>query len=117
MIGMDARTGRALTGAARLAQSALDVLLTPIGSRLGRRSYGSRWPELIDAPDNDATRLRLYAAAADALMRELPELTVERITLTRPRAGQAVLELQGHDADGQDVSTSLPIDALGGFFA
>lgn len=107
-IGMDASTGRALTGAQRLAQAAKDILFTPIGSRLRRRLYGSHWPELIDAPDNDATRLRLYAAAADALMRELPDLTVERIGLSRQRAGQAILELQGHDSEGQDVSVSLP---------
>lgn len=54
MNGMDATTGKPLSGDAHLAQSVADILTTPIGSRVMRRSYGSLIPSLIDAPINAA---------------------------------------------------------------
>ncbi len=49
-MGMNAATGRNLTGLDHLHQSIADILSTPIGTRVMRRDYGSRLPELIDAP-------------------------------------------------------------------
>lgn len=48
MNGMDRRTGRLIEGDAHLAQSVADILTTPVGSRLQRRTYGSLLPELLD---------------------------------------------------------------------
>ena len=64
---MNRHTGRAITGLEHLRQSVGDILSTPIGSRVMRREYGSLVPELLDHPDNDATRVRLNAAVAGAL--------------------------------------------------
>jgi hypothetical protein len=55
MNGMDATTGKALSGIAHLAQRIGDILGTPIGTRVMRRDYGSLWRELIDQPTNAAT--------------------------------------------------------------
>lgn len=69
MQGMDRRTGRKLSGLDHLWQSVEDILTTRIGSRVMRRSYGSDLPNLIDEPFNEAVRLDMIAATADALGR------------------------------------------------
>ncbi len=81
MIGTDARSGRAIEGTAHLGQSIGDILMTPLGSRVMRRDYGSLLPDLIDQPGNELTRLRLYGATALALMRWEPRIRVLRIQL------------------------------------
>lgn len=96
MSGMDRLTGRAIDGVEHLRQSIADILGTPIGSRLMRRSYGSQLPELIDQPDNGTTRVRAYSAIAGALLKWEPRLRLSRVQLfsgTRP--GQVVLEIDG----------------------
>lgn len=96
MIGINRITGQALEGIDHLRQSIVDILTTPLGSRVMRRDYGSLLPSLIDQPDNAATRLRVYAATAAALMRWEPRLRLTRIAmLTGVRPGQVVLDLEG----------------------
>lgn len=96
MSGMNLHTGRAVAGIEHLRQSIVDILTTPIGSRVARRTYGSLLPELIDQPDNGTTRVRLFAATAGALMRWEPRLRVSRITLDRTEtAGQVVIDIEG----------------------
>ena len=63
---MDRTTGRRITGMNHLQQSIADILTTPLGTRLQRRTYGSLLPSLIDQPDNGPTRLRCYSASASA---------------------------------------------------
>ncbi|WP_377153670.1 GPW/gp25 family protein [Roseateles sp. UC29_93] len=96
MNGLNQRTGRAIDGVDHLRQSVADILTTPIGSRIARRTYGSLLPELVDQPDNGATRVRIFAATAGALMRWEPRLKVSRIRLSHgDRPGQVVVELEG----------------------
>ena len=94
---MNRNTGAAVqTQLAHPRQSIVDILTTPIGTRVERRSYGSLLPELIDHPDNAVTRMRLYAATASALMKWEPRLRVNRVQLfTGPQPGQCTVELQG----------------------
>lgn len=94
MIGIDARSGRALEGNAHLGQSIGDILMTPLGSRVMRRNYGSLLPELVDQPFNELTRLRLYGAAALALMRWEPRIRLIRVQLFQgDAAGTYTLDL------------------------
>lgn len=100
MIGMDARTGKRLSGLDHLRQSIADILSTPIGSRIGRRDYGSLLPELIDQPMNAAGRMRIYAATALALLRWEPRIRLTRVTLEpTAQAGAFVLQLEGDRLD------------------
>ncbi len=56
MRGMDAKTGKALEAIDHLKQSIIDILTTPVSSRIMRRDYGSRLFELVDKPiDRDLT--------------------------------------------------------------
>jgi phage baseplate assembly protein W len=88
MIGTDATTGKPLEGLAHLRQSITDILTTPLGSRVMRRTYGSLLMQLIDQPFNGATAVRLYASVAEALMRWEPRIRVLRIGLAGPDSDQ-----------------------------
>lgn len=81
MMGMDARTGKALDDIAHLQQSIADILTTPLGSRIGRRDYGSLLPALIDQPFNAVTQLKLFGATATALMRWEQRIRITRVSL------------------------------------
>lgn len=112
MTGMNAETGKPLAGDAHLGQSIADILTTPIGTRVMRRDYGSALFELIDAPLNALTRLRLFAATADALRRWEPRLRLTRVKLidgegsgTGFAAGQATLQIEGQRIDAADPTS------------
>jgi uncharacterized protein len=112
MIGMDRTTGSEVSGAAHLAQSIADILSTPLGSRVQRRPYGSRLPDLIDAPANKATRVQLFAATATALMRWEPRLILSRVGFRAVNAkqGQFEVDINGRIKDtGNPVSLTVPL--------
>lgn len=96
MPGMDAVTGRPLGGVAHLRQSIRDVLTTPVGSRVGRREYGSRLPELVDRPMNAALLAEVYAATAEALGRWEPRFRLLSVSAEAAGPdGRLVLTLTG----------------------
>lgn len=96
MTGMHRSSGEGMRERAHLMQSIADILTTPLGTRLQRRTYGSLLPDLIDHPDNGTTRIRMYAATASALMRWEPRLRLSRVLLSSgPQPGQVTLDLSG----------------------
>jgi len=109
MRGTHTTTGKPVSSVEHLRQSVADILSTPIGSRVMRRDYGSEIPALIDQPDNPATQVRVYAAAATALMRWEPRLRLQQLRTTRNRAGQLVLDVQGQYLDDGRAVTLEPI--------
>lgn len=103
-MGMDAETGRELTGLDHLKQSIADILNTPIGSRVMRREYGSRLFELIDAPINRSTVVDIVAETAEALMKWEDRLTVTAVDVTSAVVGQISLRITGkYKLDGRTV--------------
>ena len=105
-MGMNAETGRELTGLEHLKQSIADILNTPIGSRVMRRDYGSRLFELIDAPINRSTVVDIVAETAEALMKWEDRLVVSAVDVTGAVAvaGQIVLRITGkYKLDGKTV--------------
>ncbi|MDC8443759.1 GPW/gp25 family protein [Halomonas aquamarina] len=95
MNGINAQTGRSLSGIDHLRQSLRDILTTPIGTRVMRREYGSRLYQLVDAPMNNATLIDLYAAAAEAVARWEPRFKLTRVRAANASPGHVVLDLQG----------------------
>lgn len=95
MRGVDGQTGKPLDGIDHLRQSIRDILTTPIGTRVMRREYGSRLPELVDAPSNPNTVLELYAATAEALAKWEPRFALEKVSLASARPGVISLDLEG----------------------
>lgn len=107
MRGIDAATGQPIDGRAYLAQRIADVLTTPLGSRVMRRDYGSRLPELLDMAVNPANVLLLYGAVAQALQRWVGGFRLSRVQLLRGDApGQFTLALEGLETD-QPVTPDL----------
>ncbi|MEO1827658.1 MAG: GPW/gp25 family protein [Pseudomonas sp.] len=103
-------TGKPISGLEHLRQSIADIITTPIGTRVMRRDYGSLVPSLIDAPQNNATTVRLYSAITSALMRWEPRVRLSRVAITHTSAGAAVLDLEGENAEtGNAVSLQVPL--------
>ncbi|MEO1819466.1 GPW/gp25 family protein [Pseudomonas sp.] len=103
-------TGKPISGLEHLRQSIADIITTPIGTRVMRRDYGSLAPSLIDAPQNNATTVRLYSAITSALMRWEPRVRLSRVAITHTAAGAAVLDLEGENTEtGNAVSLQVPL--------
>lgn len=90
MLGTDSTTGKAIEGVDRLRQSIADILTTPIGSRVMRRDYGSRLPELVDSPVGRSSPALLAAATAEALAKWEPEFAFESLAITAGGSSGAV---------------------------
>lgn len=115
MNGMDATTGKPLSGVAHLAQRVGQILSTPIGTRVQRRDFGSLWQELIDQPTNAATAHLLRAATALAIQTWETELTVTKVTLSgTPAEGNLAANITGKTAQALGnslVTLTIPLPA------
>lgn len=79
VIGLNSNTGRAIDGVDHLRQSVRDILITPLGSRVMRRDYGSGLFELIDQNVTPLYWALIYAATVDALRKWEPRLRITRV--------------------------------------
>ncbi len=105
-MAMNRIDGTVITGAARLAQSIMDIVTTPLSSRIMRREYGCLLHQLLDAPINGQTRLLMAATVATAIVRWEPEVKLTRVRVSDATAGAAgALSL---DIEGQDLTEVLP---------
>lgn len=110
MNGMNARTGAPLGGAAHIEQSVQDILGTPLGTRIGRRLYGSELPELLDQPINPLLQLRLYAATALALLRHEPRIRLTRVGFALGATpGSGALRIVGKRTDVPAPNAALDL--------
>lgn len=113
-IGMSRNDGQVLADTDHLRQSVRDILLTPQGSRIARREYGSLLSALIDQPQNLALRLQIMSAVYVALSRWEPRLTLDSITINGNFDGSMVVELTGQRNNGTPVSLSVSTGADNG---
>jgi phage baseplate assembly protein W len=95
MKGMSRTTGKYLDDLEHLKQSIIDVLTTPVGSRVMRRDYGSNLFYLVDRPVNREFLQLIYAAVAEALERWEPRLSLKKVTVDEIRDGHITLSLSG----------------------
>ncbi len=110
-IGLNPDTGAALIDDAQLAASLRTLLTTPIGSRLMRRDYGSRIPDLIDAPLNPATLMRCSNAAVTAIKTWEPRLEISgtRFFVSNTKSGLLVAQITAQRRDKPATTTRLEI--------
>ena len=113
-IGMNQKDGQSITDTDHLRQSVRDILLTPQGSRIARREYGSLLSALIDQPQNPALRRQVMSAVYVALSRWEPRLTLDSITISSNFDGSMVVELTGQRNNGAPVSLSVSTGAENG---
>lgn len=97
--GMCRETGKWRIGLDHLRQSIMDILLTPVGARVCNREYGSRLPELIDTPLNDAGLQSIYAASAMAITQHYPVIAIDRIAIENDGSTphHRTITIQGHE--------------------
>lgn len=110
MIGLDRHTGLQLGGDAHLTQSIVDILTTPIGSRVMRRSYGSRLPDLIDMPLNGETVIEFFVAAAEALGKWEPRIRLRRVTIDEAKPDGRLGLLIEYEAQGREAQTGVLLE-------
>ncbi|MGI0120288.1 GPW/gp25 family protein [Zooshikella sp. RANM57] len=101
---MNVKTGYTTSGIDHLRQSVLNILTTPIGSRVYRRDYGSNIFSLIDQPTNEAWAVDVYAATAEALARWEPRIKVRKVYVYRSGAGVLLIDIEGeYLIDGESI--------------
>ncbi len=106
MRGMHPVTGRTLSGLAHLHYAMSRILMTPLGSRVMRRDFGSALSNLLDAPLNATLTIPLYAAVAEALSRWEPRLNLSEVHLSPSIEGTAGAMLT---ITGTVVYTDAPV--------
>lgn len=109
-IGMNRENGQPISDIEHIRQSIRDILITPIGSRIARRNYGSLLSELIDQPQNAALKLQLMSACYTALMKWEPRILLTRITLSSTEAAKMIVDIEATTQDThQTVNFSIPV--------
>jgi len=82
MMGMDDVTGKSITEMERIRRSIRDIILTPVGSRVLKRDYGSHLIRLLDAPINSSLRVSVAESVISAIRKWEPRVKVTRVEIT-----------------------------------
>ena len=110
-LGMNSQTGLSISEAEHIRQSVRDILVTPVGSRVMRREYGSLLSALIDQPQTPALRLQIMAACYSAIQKGEPRVSLTTITFERSETdGGLYVDITGtRSANGQPFSLTIPL--------
>ena len=109
-IGMSRNDGQTIADTDHLRQSVRDILLTPQGSRLARREYGSLLSALIDQPQTPALELQIKVACYMAVLKWEPRVPLSSVTTERSFDGRMTVTLTGqHNDTGQPLSLTIPV--------
>lgn len=108
--GMNRNTGLGISDTEHISQSMRDILLTPVGSRVMRREYGSILSALIDMPQNPALRLQIMVACYSAIQKWEPRIRLTAISFETGDAGEMYVDITGMRTDtGASVSTTVSL--------
>ncbi|EAN8558494.1 GPW/gp25 family protein [Salmonella enterica] len=108
--GMNRNTGLGINDTEHISQSMRDILLTPVGSRVMRREYGSLLSALIDMPQNPALRLQIMVACYSAIQKWEPRIRLTAISFETGDAGEMYVDITGMRTDtGASVSTTVSL--------
>lgn len=103
--GMNKNTGAEISETDHIRQSVRDILTTPVGTRVMRRTYGSLLFELIDQPVNRANRLRLMAATVSAITQWEPRINISRLDPYHDSAGRVIISMEAERVDTGEMIT------------
>lgn len=104
-------TGKSLTSEIEsIRQSITDILTTPIGTRIMRREYGSKIPDLIDQPMNDVLILQLYSAIYTPILKWETRISIEKINISQITQGQIIMDLDAvYMLTNQHINLNIPL--------
>lgn len=90
-------TGALVDDVNHLKGSIIDILTTPLGTRVMLPDYGSRLLYLVDRPINALFLMDVYAAVIEALTKWEPRFLVANITANVENIanGQVIFDLKG----------------------
>lgn len=110
-LGMNSQTGLSISEVEHIRQSVRDILVTPVGSRVMRREYGSLLSALIDQPQTPALRLQIMVACYSAIQKWEPRVRLTTITFERSETdGGLYVDITGtRSANGQPFSLTIPL--------
>ena len=110
-LGMNSQTGLSVSEAEHIRQSVRDILVTPVGSRVMRREYGSLLSALIDQPQSPALRLQIMAACYSAIQKWEPRISLTTNTYERSETdGGLYVDINGtRSTGGQPFSLTIPL--------
>ncbi len=92
---IDPLTGGVATesGAEKLKENVIHVLLTDLGERVMRREYGGGVRALVHDPNNDALRAIVQRQIAKGIAQNEPRVQVQSVTVSQ-QGGTLVAELR-----------------------
>ena len=110
-LGMNSQTGLSISEADHIRQSVRDILVTPVGSRVMRREYGSLLSALIDQPQTPALRLQIMAACYSAIQKWEPRVSLSTITFERGEDdGALYVDISGtRSTSNQPFTLTIPL--------
>lgn len=91
--GIDPVSGTVVDELAHIRASIAEILKTPVGTRVMRRAFGSHVFDLIDAPGDPVTAIRMISAAADAIERWEPRVRLVSGRVDVALSGEATISL------------------------
>ncbi|PCJ33015.1 MAG: hypothetical protein COA90_00895 [Gammaproteobacteria bacterium] len=74
MQGISNKNYQPINAKLHIQQSVLDIITTPIGTRVLRRDYGSIIPDLLDEAQTPTTAMRVIAGVAHAVHQWEPRI-------------------------------------------
>lgn len=110
-LGMNRYTGLSISEVEHIRQSVRDILVTPVGSRVMRREYGSLLSALTDQPQTPALRLQIMVACYSAIQKWEPRVSLTTITFERwENDGAMYVDITGtRSVSGQPFSITIPL--------
>ena len=98
MLGMDRNTGKLLSGTDHIRQSIVDILTTPLGTRVMLPEYGSK---LFDNPTDPSLAMRIIMESAGAIARWEPRVRIDRINVLAVDIGKITILIIATDIETQ----------------
>ena len=92
---MSRYAGSDLTEIEHINQSLEDIAITPIGSRLMRRDYGTLLANLIDQPISEVLYLKIYSTLYTAYVRWEDRIDISEMNIADIKNGQLILDIVG----------------------
>lgn len=93
-----------------IKQSIQDIISTPLGSRIMRRSYGTQLFNLIDQPTTQTLYLKIYSTIYSSILQWEHRINVSQININSLSAGQMVIDLEFTlTKTGQAQNLNIPV--------
>ncbi|MEX8549587.1 GPW/gp25 family protein [Salmonella enterica] len=99
MQGMNRSTGEVLAGTDHIRQSIVDILTTPLGTRVMLPEYGCNLYNLVDNPTDPGLSMKIIMTSAGALAKWEPRIRVDSVNVTAIDVGKITILIIATDVE------------------